>query len=53
MEVARLSDVLRRPGGGVGALQVEYARRVIEERVGSVTGGQAAAWVVGIRICGR
>jgi len=34
VEVARLSDVLRRPGGGVGILQVEYAGRLIEERVG-------------------
>ena len=34
MEVARLSDVLRRPADGVGTLQVEYARRLIEGRVG-------------------
>jgi hypothetical protein len=33
--VARLSDVLRRPAdGGVGVLQLSYAGRLIEERVG-------------------
>jgi hypothetical protein len=32
--VARLSDVLRRPADGVGTLQVSYAGRLIEERVG-------------------
>ena len=50
VEVARLSDVLRRPADGVGTLQVSYAGRLIEERVGSRRPGYVA---VGVRICGR